>query len=64
MLVNRMNSAFQNFSEVKVAETILYTDKENILIKWSISYRSWDVYRRWNLQKADIFHGRLRSCFS
>ena len=59
-----MNSTFQNFSEVKVAETILYTDKENILIKWTISYRSWDVYRRWNLQKADIFHDGLRSWFS
>ena len=31
-----MNSAFQNFSEVKVAETILYTEKKNILIKWTI----------------------------
>ena len=31
-----MNSAFQNFSEVQVAETILYTDKKNILIKWTI----------------------------
>ena len=31
-----MNSAFQNFSEVKVAETILYTAKKNILIKWTI----------------------------
>ena len=31
-----MNSAFQNFSEVKVAETILYTDKKNILIQWTI----------------------------
>ena len=31
-----MNSAFQNFSEVKVAETILYTDKKNTLVKWTI----------------------------
>ena len=51
-----MNSAVQNFSEMKkVADTILYIYKKRLLLNVLLGYRSWEVYMKWNLLKTDIF---------
>ena len=59
-----MNSAVQDFSEMKkVAGTILYIYKKQLLLNVLLGYRSWEVYMKWNLVKTDLFYNRFRSWF-